>query len=309
MRLALSTAPAADAITIAEAREWLNFVPGTVEDDTVLELLIDEVYDYLEHRLNRKICTQTWKIYLDECEVLSDIRLPLVPLVSVSSTGIKATDSDGVQTTVTSTNYQVIAGENPRIVLTEDGEWPTDLRDYECLEITAIVGYNGAKALYTGFQPFDVTMSGLNDMRASGTFTGTTKSTFEIVVTSTFYTSGSPSTTADVFKWRKITRSADGVKTYGAWTTSVKMTGSAQALGSDGVSVTFDAIVGHSEGDKWTVQVYEVLPRRVKMLLKGLVLHFYATKGRGVMETVSGQLIGTPRILDYMIESMRVVPL
>jgi len=28
-----------------------------------------------------------------------------------------------------------------------------------------------------------------------------------------------------------------------------------------------------------------------------------------VMETVSGQLIGTPRILDYMIESMRVVPL
>jgi len=306
MRLALSTAPAADAITIAEAREWLNFVPGAVEDDTVLELLIDEVYDYLEHRLNRKICTQTWKIYLDECEVLSEIRMPLVPLVSVSS--ISATDSSGVKTTVTSTNYQVIAGENPRIVLTEDGEWPTDLRDYECFEITTIVGYNGAKALYTGFQPFDVTMSGLNDMVGSGTFTGTTKTTFEVVITSTNLTSGSPSTTADVFKWRKITRSADGVKTYGTWTTSVKITGSAQTL-ADGVSVTVSALTGHSQDDKWTVQVYEVLPRRLKLLLKGLVLHFYATKGRGVMETVSGQLIGTPRILDYMIESMRVVPL
>jgi len=306
MRLALSTAPAADAITIAEAREWLNFVPGTVEDDTVLELLIDEVYDYLEHRLNRKICTQTWKIYLDECEVLSEIRMPLVPLVSVSS--ISATDSSAVKTTVTSTNYQVIAGENPRIVLTEDGEWPTDLRDYECFEITTIVGYNGAKALYTGFQPFDVTMSGLNDMVGSGTFTGTAKTIFEIVITSTNLTSGSPSTTADVFKWRKITRSADGVKTYSTWTTSVKITGSAQSL-ADGVSVTFSALTGHSQDDKWTVQAYEVLPRRLKLLLKGLVLHFYATKGRGVMETVSGQLIGTPRILDYMIESMRVVPL
>jgi uncharacterized phiE125 gp8 family phage protein len=308
MRLALSTAPATDAITIAEAREWLNFVPGAVEDDSVLESLIDEVYDYLEHRLNRKICTQTWKLYLDECEVLSEIRVPLVPLVSVSSTGIKATDSDDVQTTVTSTNFQVIAGENPRIVLTDDGEWPTDLRDYECLEITAIAGYNGNKGLYVGFQPFDVTMSGLNDMKASGTFTGTTKTTFEIVITSTNLTSGSPSTTADVFKWRKITRSADGVKTYGTWTTSVKITAAAQTL-TDGVSVAFDALTGHSQDDKWTVQVHEILPRKIKMILKGLVLHFHTTKGRGVMETISGQLIGTPRILDYMIESMRVVPL
>jgi len=309
MRLALSTPPITDAVTVAEVRDWLNFVQGVVEDDDTLELLIDEVYDYLEHRLNRKICTQTWKVYLDESEVLSDIRLTLVPLVSVSSTGIKATDSSDVQTTVTSTNYQVIVGENPRITLTEDGEWPTDLRDYECLEITAVVGYNGNKAAYVGFTPYDVTMSGLNDLKATvGTYTGAAKTTFEIEITSTNVSGGTPTTIADIFRWRKVTKSADGVKTYGAWTSSVRVTGSAQTL-ADGVSVTFDALVGHSQGDAWTVQVYEVLPRQIKMLLKGLVLHFYSTKGRGVMETVSGQLIGTPRILDYMIESMRVVPL
>jgi len=279
----------------------LNFVQGVVEDDDTLEMLVDEVYDYLENRLNRKILTQTWKVYLDESEVLSDIRLPLVPLVSVSSTGIKATDSDGVQTTVTSTNYQVIAGENPRIVVTEDGEWPTDLRDYECLEITAVCGYNGNKGLYVGFNPYDVTASGLNDLTASGTTTATAKTTFEIVLTT-------PGITADKFKWRKITKSADGLKTFGAWTADVSITGSAQLL-ADAVSVTFESLTGHSEGDTWTVQVYEVLPRRIKMLLKGLILHFYTTKGRGVMETVSGQLIGTPRILEYMIESLRVVPL
>ena len=130
MRLALSTAPATDAVTIAEVRDWLNFVQGVVEDDDTLELLIDEVYDYVESRLNRKILTQTWKVYLDEDEVLSDIRLPLVPLVSVSSTGIKATDSSDVQTTVTSTNYQVIAGENPRIRLlpASDASWSSQTR-------------------------------------------------------------------------------------------------------------------------------------------------------------------------------------
>lgn len=299
MRLALSTAPITDPVALAEVRDWLNFVQGVVEDDDTLELLVDEVYDHLEHRTNRKILTQTWKLYLDEGEVTESIRVPLVPLVSVSS--ISATDSDGVASTVAASNYQVIPGENPRIVLTEDGEWPTDLRDYECLEITAVCGYNGSKGLYVGYQPYNVTTSGLNDMTASGTTTATAKTTFEIVM-------ATPGTTADKFNWRKITRAASGAKTYGSWTTGVAVTGSAQLL-ADVVSVTFDSVTGHTEGDKWTVQIHEVLPYRVKMLLKGLILHFYTTKGRGVMETVSGQLIGTPRILDHMIDSLRVVPL
>ena len=300
MRLALSTAPATDAVTLAEVRDWLNFVQGIVEDDDVLETLIDEVYDYIENRTNRKILTQTWKVYLDKDEVSASIRLPLVPLVSIAASAVLATDSDGTQTTVDATNYQVIAGENPRIVLTDDGEWPTDLRDYECLEITVVCGYNGADALYTGFVPASVTAPGLNDLTPSGTFTGTARTTFEIVI--------STAAATDKFNWRKMTRSASGTKTYSSWTTAVSITGAAQLL-ADGISVTFGATTGHTLSDKWTVQLYEELPRRVKMLLKGLILHFYTTKGRGVMETVSGQLIGTPRILDYMIESLRVVPL
>jgi hypothetical protein len=72
--------------------------------------------------------------------------------------------------------------------------------------------------------------------------------------------------------------------------------------------VTFAATKGHTLGDGWTVQLYEVLPLRVKMALKGMILHFYQTKGRGVSETVSGQLISTPRVLQHMIDSLRVVP-
>jgi hypothetical protein len=111
----------------------------------------------------------------------------------------------------------------------------------------------------------------------------------------------------DTIKWRKITRDANGVKTVGALTIGVAITGSAQAL-TDGTSVTFAATKGHALGDGWTVQLYEVLPLRVKMAFKGMMLHFYLTKGRGVSETVSGQLISTPRVLQHMIDSLRVVP-
>ena len=104
---------------------------------------------------------------------------------------------------------------------------------------------------------------------------------------------------------RKITRDADGVKTIGAWTTGVAVTGSAQTL-DDGVTVTFAATTGHTLDDQWNIQLHEELPKRVKLALKGLVLYFYSTKGRGVTETVSGQLIGMPRVLDQMLDSLRV---
>jgi len=42
------------------------------------------------------------------------------------------------------------------------------------------------------------------------------------------------------------------------------------------------------------------------MLLRGLVLHHYMSKGRGIVETVSGQLISVPRQLELMVQSLRV---
>jgi len=297
MQLTLVTAPTTDAVTLAEVRQWLNFTHGVTEDDDVLESLIDEVYDYIENQTNRKILTQTWKVTLDWDEVGAVIRLPLVRAVSVSS--IVTTDDDGDDTTVTSTNYRLRAGENPRIVLTEDGEWPTDARDYDSMAITVVCGYNGDVIPHVGWVPASTTSTTtLNDMTAGGTFSGTVKTLFEVEIDA--------EATPDTFKWRKVTRDANGEKTYSAWTATVAVTGAAQTL-ADGVTVTFGATTGHTAGDAWTVQLYEVLPLRVKMALKGMILHFYQTKGRGVSETVSGQLISTPRVLQHMIDSLTVV--
>lgn len=295
MQLTLETAPVTDAVTLAEARQWLNFTAGITEDDEVLRRLIDESYDFLENRTNRKMLGQTWTLTLDEHEVSSVMRLPLVPLVSVSS--IVTTDDDGTETTVASTNYQVRGGENPRIVLTDDGEWPTDMRDYDAMAITCVCGYGGDVIPYVGFVPADPMHPGLDDLSAGGTFSGTARTFFELEVDSI--------ATPDTFKWRKITRDANGVKTIGSWTAGVAMTGAAQTL-ADGVTVKFASTYNHTEGDAWTVELYEVLPGRVQLALKAIVLYLYTTKGRGVSETVSGQLIGMPRNLEHMIESLRV---
>jgi uncharacterized phiE125 gp8 family phage protein len=50
------------------------------------------------------------------------------------------------------------------------------------------------------------------------------------------------------------------------------------------------------------------MPYDIAMLLKGLVLHQYLSKGRGVAQTVSGQLISIPNIYEQQIQSLRLTP-
>ncbi len=83
-------------------------------------------------------------------------------------------------------------------------------------------------------QPVALSVSGLNDITASGTFTGTVPSVYIIEIDAV----------ADTFKW-----SQDGAAFA---TISIDSDGT-HALGSDGVSVAFAANTGHTVGDNWYV--------------------------------------------------------
>jgi uncharacterized phiE125 gp8 family phage protein len=297
MRLTLSAAPTTTPVALAEVRSWLNLTPGLDEDDAVIERLIDEAYDELESMTNRKFLGQTWAYTIDSAGIASEIRLPLVPLVSVSS--IKTTDDDGDETTVTSTNYQIRGGENPRVVLTRSGQWPTDERRHDSMEITCACGYGGDVIPFVGWMPDDHTAGTLNDMTAAltDTWSGSVRTVYEFKITTAAAT--------DKFDWRAVTTDTNGQKTFGAWTADVSITGSAQAI-ADKLTVTFDAKTGHVTDDQWTVEMYERLPARVRRVFKGLVLFLYDAKGRGITETVSGQIIGLPREIERAILSLRV---
>ena len=130
-------------ISLATARAWLSLQVGLTQDDDVITEVITETVEYLERRLNgRKLVTQTYKVELDADEIVQEIRLPLVPVIAVTS--IVATDDDGAETVVDSSNYQLRPGEDPRIVLTASGAWP-GTRAYDGLAITVTVGYGAAE--------------------------------------------------------------------------------------------------------------------------------------------------------------------
>jgi len=145
MKLTQTVAAATAPITLAEARSWLSMQSGVTDDDVALTAIILEVTAYLEQRLNgRKLISQTWSIQLDADEVGTEIHLPILPMVSVTS--IKTTDDAGDESTVDAANYQYRIGQSPRIVLSPSGSWPT-MRTYDSMLITAVFGYGAAANL------------------------------------------------------------------------------------------------------------------------------------------------------------------
>lgn len=86
--------------------------------------------------------------------------------------------------------------------------------------------------------------SGLDDLAASGTYSGTTESELLVRIDGTG--------TVDTFRW-----SNDGGSTWEA--TGVSITGSAQLL-ENGVYITFNAVTGHTLNDEWTITCDSTLP-------------------------------------------------
>lgn len=77
-------------------------------------------------------------------------------------------------------------------------------------------------------------------------YSASTDITFELIIDGT----GTP----DTFKWRKAVDDA----APGAWTTTVSISGTAQAL-SDGVTVLFGSTTGHALNQRWYFKVYHEL--------------------------------------------------
>lgn len=80
------------------------------------------------------------------------------------------------------------------------------------------------------------TGAGLNDATSGGTYTGTVNATYTVIIDSS---AASP----DTFKWKKNS---------GSFTTGVSASAGAHTL-SDGVTITFAAIDGHTLNDQWVI--------------------------------------------------------
>jgi uncharacterized phiE125 gp8 family phage protein len=121
VRLKLKTAPAAEPVTLTEARNHVKV--DSADDNLLITTLITTARQLAEKETKRAFITQTWQLILDSAG--SEIEIPKPPLQSVTS--IKVIDDAGNESEVGSSYYDVDPSEDSpgRVKLKAGCTWPT----------------------------------------------------------------------------------------------------------------------------------------------------------------------------------------
>lgn len=134
-----------DPLTRDEAKTWLRLPLENHDEEPVVDILQRASRRVVEDRCGRYFFHTSCELRLDECPEDSTgvIKLPALPLVSVTS--ITSYSSTGGATVMSTSAYTVDTASEPgRIALTDDGEWPTDLRTIDAVVIPMTVGYSSS---------------------------------------------------------------------------------------------------------------------------------------------------------------------
>mgnify|MGYP000870870021 CR=1 FL=1 len=143
MTIRVVTPPAVEPVSIDECKLDAR-VDGDAED-MLFASWIAAARDEVEKTSRRALINRTLELSLDGWPNAGRIELPYPPLVSV--TQVTYYDSAGAQQTWDSSNYIVIADQEPGLVaLAANISWPTDLHDWPRVRIRYVAGY-GASAV------------------------------------------------------------------------------------------------------------------------------------------------------------------
>lgn len=138
MGLRLITPPAAEPLTLAEAKQHLNVT--ITNDDGYIASLITAVRTHLDGKdgiLWRALATQTWELVLDKFP--DDILVPLPPLQSVQS--ITYIDDAGVDRNLATDQYTVDTVSEPGWVVAGPNGWPATGNYINAVTVRFIAGY------------------------------------------------------------------------------------------------------------------------------------------------------------------------
>jgi uncharacterized phiE125 gp8 family phage protein len=135
MSLQLNTPPAAEPVTLAQAKAWLRVESGADEDE-LIAALIPAARTRAEWHTGRAFVTQGWTLWLDRAGPC--IEIPLSPLQAVTSVTLHAPDD--AATVLAGGDYTVdLAGS--RLLLKA---LPFNLRPINGVAIAFTAGYGGA---------------------------------------------------------------------------------------------------------------------------------------------------------------------
>ena len=137
-RPVLYTGPTLEPVSLDEAKDHLRITSTT--EDTTIRTLIQAAREQVEQDTGRALVTQTWDAYYDAVPSGGELWLPKPRLVSVTS--VTSYTDAAVASTLAATNYYVDTTHEPgRLVLTDTGSWPSDVRDVNALVVRYVCGY------------------------------------------------------------------------------------------------------------------------------------------------------------------------
>ena len=141
MALKIVTAPAAEPVSLTEAKLHLR-VDHATEDDLITSL-ITLAREEIERMTDVMLITQTWDWSMDAF-FTDEIKVPLWPLASVSS--IKYLDEDSNESTIAAANYAVDAASRPgRIAWKSSYSFPAvELYPVNAVTVRMVVGFGTA---------------------------------------------------------------------------------------------------------------------------------------------------------------------
>lgn len=145
MSLKLTTAPAAEPITLANVKTKLGIGTGITDtsSDTQIGWMIPAARRWVEQRTGRALISQTWQLYLDAFPHV--IKLPLGHVQSI--THVKYTDANGTVQTMSTSDYQTDLVSEPARIAPAYGvtTWPiARCNTFNAVEVQFVAGYGDA---------------------------------------------------------------------------------------------------------------------------------------------------------------------
>jgi uncharacterized phiE125 gp8 family phage protein len=142
MSLHLNSPPAAEPVTLDQAKAWLKLDTG--DEDVLVTTLIGAARARAEWHTGRAFVSQGWTLWLDTWPDGGAAEIPLPPLQSVSSLTFYARDDSA--TILDPGDYTVDAASQPGRVMLK--QWPPgNLRPVNAVAIAFTAGYGAAGAV------------------------------------------------------------------------------------------------------------------------------------------------------------------
>lgn len=147
MKLSRVAAPASLPVTVEEAKLHMRIPASETADDDYVESLLGAATEVVEEVTNRKLITQTWKLFLDVFPSERSFELPYPKLQSV--THVKYYDEEGALQTLSSSLYQVDVNGIVGQIANKNGEtWPeTEDEKLSAVEVQFVCGYGNASSV------------------------------------------------------------------------------------------------------------------------------------------------------------------